>query len=159
MIGVGVYTTRNKEDVPANASQTTSTAQTGSDINELTIFLPKDFDVYRKKVLDVWNNTPPKGMTSDQQLDQIMNETVWIATSTKITHKISDLYSEAATKAAEFAPRQADVLVKVRLEGDVAHADLQMDGWLGSSFSVAMMKPLIKKNLLQFSNIKKVIVE
>jgi len=132
--------------------EATSKIKMSKKVSTITIMVPKDYDLYRKKLtafVQGGGEDPLKSM-------KFVKKTLDIPYT-------DDLIRASAQAAAEEilpngGPAKASIAyLKVLYGTAYVLLDIDLNGWAGSSVSIAIIHPLIEKTLLQFSTIKKVI--
>jgi len=77
----------------------------------------------------------------------------------------SDIIKASAEAAAEFIPTAGGPehasIAYLKLKDKIAYVllDIDIDGWAGVSYSIALIHPLVEKTLLRFRKINKVIFD
>ena len=133
--------------------EVTSKIKISKKVSTITIMVPKDYDLYRKKLtafVQGGGENPLKSMK-------------FVKKRLDIPYTDDLIRASAQAAAEEILPRGGPArgasiaYLKVLYGTAYVLLDIDLDGWAGSSVSIAIIHPLVEKTLLRFSTIKKVI--
>ena len=125
----------------------------------ITILVPKNIDNYKDiifKEFEKGYNKANKEVTLSTELYTKKQLTV---------PDTSDIIKKTAQAATEVIPTQGGKegasIVYFKIQDNTVYVmiSMQLDGWAGVSYSIAMIEPIIEKNLLQFPQIKHVVFD
>lgn len=124
--------------------------------SKITIMVPKDIDSYDTAIKTAINDC---GGDSKCVVDAVKT-TSFVKKELTIPYKYNTIEASALA-AANLIPTQGGTLsiLYLKIQDGTAYVLLNIheDGWAGVSMSLAKIEPIIKKTLLQFPEIKKVL--